>query len=165
MSSRPGCCCWYHCFIIIRRLSSWFGISGNVHNQLPYLSFRSFSDSIDGYLFAISPISYGIHQGFVSRPIHFNLYTTSLCTLIDQYSLSHFFVAFFYDTKLFISFVILSKKTFSLRSLNFRALSLISSWMTVHLLTLNSFKTANKFPQKLSKLSNPSFSIPSAIQS
>ena len=104
-----------------------------------YPSYRSFSVSIDSNLSSTFSLSWGVPQGFVHRPIIFNLYTTSLSTLISQSSLSHHLYTD--DTQLFITFVPKNflDVVFQLES----TISSISSWMTVNLLNLNPFKPSS----------------------
>ena len=88
------------------------------------------------------------------------MYTTSLSTLISSWSLNHHLYA--NDTQIFIS---LAPKTFitSVSQLQ-DVISDISSWMTAHLLCLNPSKTEFMLighPQQISKISNPSRSLPS----
>ena len=107
-------------------------------------------------------------QGSVLGPILFNMYTTPLSTLILSRSLNHHLYAD--DTQLFISF---APKTFTTAISQLQdTISDISSWMTANLLSLNPSKT--KFMliglfmsliyallQQISKISNPSPSLPS----
>ena len=84
----------------------------------------------------------------------------SASTLISSRSLNHHLYAD--DTKIFISF---APKTFTTEITQLQdTISDISSWMTANLLSLNPSKT--KFmliglPQQISKISNPSLSLPS----
>ena len=88
------------------------------------------------------------------------MYTTPLSTLISSRSLNHHLYAD--DTQIFIFF---EPKTFTTAITQLQdTISDISSWMTANLLSLNPSKTEFMLiglPQQISKISNPSLSLPS----
>ena len=104
-----------------------------------------------------SPLTCGVPQGSVLGPVLFNLYTTSLSSLINASSISHLLYAD--DTQLFISFV---SKNFSSAINNFQStITLISSWISSNYPTLNPSKTEFLLiglPQQTSKIVNLSLS-------
>ena len=90
--------------ILIHHLSSWYGIFGIAFNRFSsYLSYRSFSVSIDDHLSSIFPLSSGVPQGSCPRSCTLNLYITQLSIQIAQFSRSHHL--YVNDTKFFISLV------------------------------------------------------------
>ena len=105
-------------------------------------------------------LSCGVPQGSVLGPILFNMYTTPLNTLISSRSLNQYLYAD--DTKIFISF---APKTFITAVSQLQdTIFDISSWMTTNLLNLNPSKIEFMLiglPQQISKISNPSHSLPS----
>jgi len=122
--------------ILLSRLSSWFGIHGNVLDWfISYLSSRSFRVSCAGSMSSSHTSFCGVPQGSVLGPLLFIMYTTPLSTLISSNSLNHHLYAD--DTQLFLPF----------RPPDFHSsinrlqdiLQQISSWMTASLLTLNSW--------------------------
>ena len=88
------------------------------------------------------------------------MYITPLSTLISSRSLNHHLYAD--DTQIFISF---APKTITTAITQLQdTISDISSWMTANLLSLNPSKTEFMLiglPQHMSKISNPSLSLPS----
>ena len=88
------------------------------------------------------------------------MHTAPLSTLISSRSLNHHLYAD--DTQIFISFGL---QTFTTAITQLQdTISDISSWMTSNLLSLNPSKTQFmliSLPQQISKLSNPSLSLPS----
>ena len=108
---------------------------------------------------SLSP-SCGVPQGSVLGPILFNMFTTPLNTPISSWSLNHHLYAD--DTQIFISF---APKPFSIAITQLQdTISDILSWMTANLLSLNPPKTEFMLiglPQQISKISNPSLSLPS----
>ena len=88
------------------------------------------------------------------------MYTTPLSTLISSRSLNHQLYAD--DTQIFTSF---APETFITAVSKLQdTISDISSWMTANLLSVNPYKTEFMLighPQQISKISNPSLSLPS----
>ena len=88
------------------------------------------------------------------------MYSTPLNTLISSRSLNHHLYAD--DTQIFISFI---PKAFTTAITQLQdTICDISSWMTANLLSLNPSKTEFMLiglPQQISKISNPSLSLPS----
>ena len=88
------------------------------------------------------------------------MYITPLSTLISSRSLNHHLYSD--DTQIFISF---AHKTFTTEITQLQdTISNISSWMTANLRSLNPSKTEFMligFPQQISKIFNPSLSLPS----
>ena len=147
--------------ILLHRLSSWFGIADSALIWFEtYLTSRSFSVLASGFASPPYPHSCGVPKGSVLGPYLLNMYITPLSTLISSRSLNHHLYAD--DTQLFISF---APKAFTTAITQLQdTISDISSWMTVTLLSLNSSKTEFMLiglPQQISKISNPSLSLPS----
>ena len=143
------------------RLWSWFGIADPAFTwSKTYLTSRSFSVLVSGFASPPYPLSCGVPQSSVLGLILFNMYTTPLSNLISSRSLNHQLYAD--DTQIFISF---SPKTFTTAITQLQdTISEISSWMTANLLSLNPYKTEFMLvglPQEISKISNPSLSLPS----
>ena len=125
-----------------------------------YLTSRSFSVLASGFASPPYPLSCSVPQGSVLGPILFNMYTTPLSTLISSQSLNRHLYAD--DTQIFIFF---APKTFTTVITQLQdTITDISSWMTANLLSLNQSKTEFMLiglPQQISKISNPSLSLPS----
>ena len=149
--------------ILIHRLSTWFGLHDLTLSWIKsYLSGRNFHVNINGLISTALPLPHGVPQGSVLGPLLFILYTTPLSSLIADSSINHHFYAD--DTQLYISFSPLDFCS-SILSLQ-NTISLISDWMSANLLSLNQSKTeflVIGLPQQLSKLSNPSLSMPSNL--
>ena len=126
-----------HNSILLHRLSSWFGIADSALTWFKtYLTSRSFSVLVSGFASPPYPLSCGVPQGSVVGPILFNMYTTSLSTLITFRSLNHHLYAD--DTQIFIS---VAPKNFTTAITQLQdTISDISSWMTANLLSLNPSK-------------------------
>ena len=147
--------------ILLHHLSSWFGITDSALTWFKtYLTSRSFSVVASGFASSSYPLSCGVPQGSVLGPIPFNMYTTPLSTLTSSRSLNHHLYAD--DTQIFISF---TPKTFTTAITQLQdTISDISSWMTANVQSLNPSKTEFMLiglPEKISKISNPSLSLPS----
>jgi len=147
--------------ILYHRLSTWFGLHDLTLSWIKsYLSGRNFLVNVNGLTSTSLPLPHGVPQGSVLGPLLFILYTTPLSSLIADSSINHHLYAD--DTQLYISF---SPLDFCSNILSLQnTISLISDWMSANLLSLNQSKTeflVIGLPQQLSKLSNPSLSMPS----
>ena len=147
--------------IFLHRLSSWFGIAVSALTWFKtYLTSCSFSVLASGFASPPYPVSCVVPQGFVLGPIHFNMYTILLSALISSWSLHHHLYA--NDIQIFILF---APKIFTNAITQLQdKISDIASWMTANLLSLNPSKTEFMLiglPQQISKISNPSISLPS----
>ena len=147
--------------ILLHRLSSCFGIADSALTWFKtYLTSRFFSVLVSGFGSPPYRLSCGLPQGSVLGPILFNMYTTPLSTLISSRSLNHHLYAD--NTQIFISF---PPKTITTAITKLQdTISDISSEMTANLLSLNPSKTEFMLiglPQQISKISNPSLSLPS----
>ena len=138
--------------ILLHRLSTWFGISSvSLQWFTSYLSYRTPTVGLPPHRSPSSPLTCGVPQGSVLGTVLFNLYTTSLSSLIIASSISHLLYAD--DTQLFISFV---PKNFSSAINNLHStITLISSWMSP-----NSFTISLSIPLKLNSLLLVSLSKP-----
>ena len=87
--------------ILFHNFSSWSSLS-TLQWFTSYLSSRTSAVSISP-LSLSSPLTCGVPQGSVLGPILFNLYTTSLSSLISYSTVSHLLYA--NDTSLFISLI------------------------------------------------------------
>ena len=157
--------------ILLQRLSSWFGLRGNVLSWFAsYLLDRTFSVSCSGSKSAPTSLTTGVPQGSVLGPILFILYTTPLSSLISQpqeqnhlhtlgVPVSHHLYAD--DTQLYISF---HPAHFSnAQSCLQRKIASISSWMASNFLSLNPSKTEFLLiglPQQLAKINQPVLLLP-----
>ena len=124
--------------ILIKRLSSVFGISGTPLSWIKsYLFSRSFTVNAAGHTSNPQTLSCGVPQGSVLGPLLFILYTSPLSKLISSSSVDHHLYTD--DTQLFISFSphSLSDAINHLRN----TITQISAWMTANLLCLNPSKT------------------------
>ena len=91
-------------FILLLRLSTWFGISSvSLHWFTSYLLSRTSTVGIPPHSSPSSHLIYGVPQDSVLDPVLFNLYTTPLSSLISASSISYLLYAD--DTQLFVSFV------------------------------------------------------------
>ena len=145
--------------ILLDRLSTWFGVNNSALSWFrSYLSNRTFAVSSCSHRSTLTPLCCGVPQGSVLGPLLFSLYTTPLSSLISGTSVSHHLYAD--DTQLFISFLPqqFSSSVTQLQS----AISLVSTWMSANLLSLNPSKTEFLIfgnSSQLSKLANPSLQI------
>ena len=145
--------------ILLHRLTHWFGITDSAYSWFKsYLSSRSFTVLCNGHLSTSIPLFCGVPQGSVLGPLLFIMYTTPLSSLLSATSVDHHLYAD--DTQFFISF---SPSDFSASINHLQSVfSIISTWMSANLLSLNPSKTeflVIGLPQQLSKLNNPSFAI------
>ena len=145
--------------ILIKRLESWFGITGNALQWFrSYLADRFFAVNVEHSISASTPLLYGVPQGSVLGPILFSLYTTPLSSLIKQSSHDHHLFAD--DTQLYRHF---SPSAFDDQANSIAQLfNSISVWMSQNFLSLNPNKTeliifGNEF--QLSKLFNNNIQI------
>ena len=141
--------------ILIRRLSTWFGITENALSWFQsYLSNRHFIVQALGNRSTKFSLSCGVPQGSVLGPLLFILYTTPLSSLLSNTGVSHHLYAD--DTQLFISF---SPSSFPTSIIQLQSvIAQVSSWMSANLLALNPSKTEFLVignPQQLSKINNP----------
>jgi len=157
--------------ILLHRLSSWFGLRGNVLSWFSsYLLDRTFSVACSGLKSSTTNLTTGVPQGSVLGPILFILYTTPLSSLISQpeqqnhlqpqdVPVSHHLYAD--DTQLYISF---RPADFSnVQSCLQRKIASISSWMASNFLSLNPSKTEFLLiglPQQLAKIDRPVLLLP-----
>ena len=94
--------------ILVHRLSSWFGISGNALNWFSsYLSHHSFTVSIDSHLSSIFPLSCGVPQGSVLGRMLFNLHTiySTQYSNFSVFTLPPFAVIFNIISKIYIAHI------------------------------------------------------------
>ena len=76
--------------ILIHRLSSWFGLNGEVLSWLKsYLSSRNFVVNNNTTMSDQFSLNQGLPQGSVLGPLLFILYTTPLSSLISDSSVDH----------------------------------------------------------------------------
>ena len=149
--------------ILLDRLQNWFGLHGTVLDWFrSYLSSRTFTVLTNGIKSSNLPISCGVPQGSVLGPLLFIMYTTPLSHLLSTSSVHHHLYAD--DTQLFISF---SPPSFhaSIQLLQ-NSVSAVANWMSANLLCLNPSKSeflVIGLPKQLSKLENPTLSMPDNI--
>jgi len=148
--------------ILLRRLSSWFGFSGQVISWFQsYLSDRTFSVLCSHSISSSCTLSTGVPQGSVLGPILFILYTTPLSSLISSQSAPVKHHLYADDTQLFVSFS--PSKFDEAHSCLQSTISAISNWMTANFLSLNPSKTEFLLiglPYQLSKLNQPYLVLP-----
>jgi hypothetical protein len=76
--------------ILLHRLEHDLGICGTALNWFSsYLTDRTQSVTVDGYISSPVSIRFGVPQGSVLGPILFVLYTSPLTAVIDRYSVLH----------------------------------------------------------------------------
>jgi len=123
-----------------------------------WLSISSLKENISDPL----PLYQGVPQDYVLGLLLFILYTPPLSSLISDSSVKHHHYAD--DTKLFISF---SALDFTLNIAHLKTtIDNVSTWMSANLLSLNQSKTEFLLiglPQQLSKVSDPTLSMPSIM--
>jgi len=145
--------------ILLKRLSSFYGISGSALNLLSsYLSNRTQSVCIDSSLTPPSPMPTGVPQGSVLGPLLFTLYTSPISTLFSNCPVS--FHLYADDTQLYISFSASDAQP-SLAVLSSK-LDAIHAWLTTNRLTVNPSKTEYLIigtPQQRSKLTSSTISF------
>jgi hypothetical protein len=145
--------------ILLSRLSTTFGITGNAHSLLSsYLLNRTQSVVIGSNSSLSQTLSTGVPQGSVLGPLLFCLYTTPLSSsLSDAPVSSHFYAD---DSQLYISFSS-TDSTNSLAALS-RALDSTYDWLTSNRLSVNPSKTEYLLvgtPQQRSKVLSSSLSF------
>jgi hypothetical protein len=151
--------------ILLSRLSTTFGITGNALNLLSsYLLDRTQSVVIGpGHdQSSPSPLVTGVPQGSVLGPLLFCLYTTPLTTTLNHSSVTPHFYAD--DTQLYISFSA-NDLTASLLELT-STLDLTHSWLTSNRLSVNPTKTEYLLigtPQQRSKILSPSITFQNTL--
>jgi hypothetical protein len=151
--------------ILLSRLSTTFGITGNALNLLSsYLLDRTQSVVIGpGHdQSSPSPLVTGVPQGSVLGPLLFCLYTTPLTTTLNHSSVTPHFYAD--DTQLYISFSA-NDITASLLELT-STLDLTHSWLTSNRLSVNPTKTEYLLigtPQQRSKILSPSITFQNTL--
>jgi Reverse transcriptase (RNA-dependent DNA polymerase) len=124
--------------ILISRLSTTFGVSGNALSLLSsYLQDRTQCVSIGSQSSASLTISAGVPQGSVLGPLLFCLYTTPITSVLGNTPVSSHFYAD--DSQLYISFSS-SDSTTALAHLS-TALDSTYDWLTSNRLSVNPAKT------------------------
>jgi hypothetical protein len=148
--------------ILLTRLSSWFGFSGQVISWFhSYLSDRTFSVLCSNLKSSPCTLATGVPQGSVLGPILFILYTTPLSSLISSQSVPVKHHLYADDTQLFVSFS--PSKFDEAHSYLQSTISAISNWMAANFLSLNPSKTEFLligFPHQLSKLNQACLVLP-----
>jgi hypothetical protein len=150
--------------ILINRLQTWFGIQGTALNWFKsYLAYRTFSVLTNGNKSEKHSVTCGVPQGSVLSPILFCIYTTPLSHLLSTSDILHHLYAD--DTQLFISFApTLFDNHIKLLQ---NAIAMVANWMSSNLLCLNSAKSEFMiigFPKQLTKLQQPSLSMPDNVK-
>jgi hypothetical protein len=145
--------------ILLERLSSFYGISGNAIALLSsYLLNRTQSVTVNGITTPPSPLLTGVPQGSVLGPLFFSLYTSPLSSIFISSPVK--FHLYADDTQLYISFTP-SDTAPNLSTLS-STLHELHHWFTVNKLTLNPSKTEFLIigtPQQRSKLISPVLSF------
>jgi len=124
-------------YILVHRLSSWFGLRGNVLSWLQSnQSSQNFIININETLSAPFSLHKDVPQGSVLGPLLFILYTTPLSSVLFDSSVEHHLYAD--DSQLFTSF---SASDFSLNVSHLEtAIDTVSASTSANLLSLNHFK-------------------------
>ncbi len=123
--------------ILIDRLQNYTGIQGQALRWFrSYLSDRYHFVYLNGEPSQLSPVKYGVPQGFVLGPLLFSLYMLPLGNIIRKYRIS--FHCYADDTQLYIS--TRPDETSKLSKLT-ECVKNIKDWMTSNFLLLNSDKT------------------------
>ena len=124
--------------ILITRLHTCFGISGNVLNWIrSYLSGRQYCVKIGNYVSDSDTVRFGVPQGSVLGPFLFTLYTYPLSKFLTDSDLD--FHGYADDKQLYKSFFI-NYLTANLNNIEIR-ISQVQSWMIINKLKLNGPKT------------------------
>ena len=124
--------------ILLKRLSSTFGITGNALSLLSsYLTNRSQSVTVGSHSTDPCPIHTGVPQGSVLGPLLFSLYTTPLSFLFKGSPVS--FHLYADDTQLYISFS--SSDSACNLSILSDTLDSVHNWLTSNRLSVNPSKT------------------------
>jgi len=147
-------------FILIHRISSWFGLNGTVLSWLnSYISSLDFVVNIKENISNQLPLYQGVPHGSVLGPLLLILYTTPLSSLISDSSVKHRLYAD--DAQLLISF---SALDFTLNIAHLKTtIDNVSAQISANLLSLNQSKTdflLIGLPQQLSKVSDPTLYMP-----
>jgi hypothetical protein len=120
-------------FILLERLSSWFGISGTAQTWVEsYITFRSFYVQVRDSHSSVYQLLYGVHQCSVLGPFLFILYTPPLITFFSKSSVHphmHMLMTLSFS---FLSFLTNALKMFLFLKTPLRK----SSKMSANLLTL-----------------------------
>ncbi len=123
--------------ILISRLETWAGISGNALNWFKsYLLNITFSVCLGECTSISSPLSCGIPQGSVLAPLLFSLYMLPLGSILRKYSVS--FHCYADDTQLYVPF---KSSDYTAMERLLACLNDVKAWMSMNFLSLNESKT------------------------